>query len=69
MQVDQPVKTPPVSNMLLTPSEPRLSVFPYPFGNRSDDGLSDHLMVANVRISVMRSTRLCMESAKSAISR
>lgn len=59
----QPIMKPPVSSIPLTPSDPKLSTLPYPLGNRSDGGFSDHDTVASVMMSLTRSERLWIASA------
>jgi hypothetical protein len=61
------MNTPPASNKLLTPNEPRLSILPKPNGNFSVGGLSAQLTVASVMISETISVRLCIASAERAV--
>lgn len=60
------MKKPPPSRMPLTPSDPKLSTFPYPLGKRLVGGLRDQPTVASVMMSLTRSVRLWMASATSA---
>jgi hypothetical protein len=64
---DRPMRTPPASNRLLTPNDPRLSILPKPNGNLAVGGLSAQLTVASVIMSETRSVRLCIASAESAV--
>ena len=52
------MKKPPPSRMPLTPSDPKLSTFPYPLGKRLVGGLRDQPTVASVIMSLTRSVRL-----------
>lgn len=54
---------PPKSNMLDTPSEPRLSTFPKPIGKLAVGGRRDQDTVARVRTSDAKSVRECQASA------
>jgi len=63
---DHPIITPPNTNKLLTPNDPRLSILPYPRGNFSVGGLSAQDTVASVMKSDTRSVRLWTASAESA---
>jgi hypothetical protein len=61
------MKRPPLSRMLLTPSEPRDSTLPKPNGNFSVGGLRAQDTVARVMKSETRSVREWTASADSAV--
>lgn len=67
MIADHPINTPPRSNILLTPNDPKLSNLPYPNGNLVLGGLSANEIVARVIKSLTRSVKECTASARSAV--
>jgi hypothetical protein len=57
------MKQPPNNNMPLTPSDPKLSTLPKPVGKRAVGGFKLHDTVANVKMSLAKSVKLCHASA------